>query len=293
MKRFYSDSLYFCLFAATATVAAAPLTPDLGGATTVAITGERAFRSIAANAEGMSQARFTFGQQLFNTFWEPAPGSQPTTDGLGPVFNRAACSDCHSNNGRGRPPAAGGEMESMLVRLSLAGTGTHGEPVGVPGYGDQLQDRAVETIPPEGKAVLSWTEVPGTYADGTAYSLRQPALRFDELAFGALPDHTLTSARIASPLIGLGLLEAVPEATLNDLADPDDADKDGISGRMNKVWDAELQQTRTGRFGWKANQPSLRQQNAGAAIGDMGLTSPVFCSRTPQPAHGSFTTAAW
>ncbi len=283
MKKFYSDSLYFCLFAATATVAAAPLTPDLGGATTVAITGERAFRSIAANAEGMSQARFTFGQQLFNTFWEPAPGSQPTTDGLGPVFNRAACSDCHSNNGRGRPPAAGGEMESMLVRLSLAGTGTHGEPVGVPGYGDQLQDRAVETIPPEGKAVLSWTEVPGTYADGTAYSLRQPVLRFDELAFGALPDHTLTSARIASPLIGLGLLEAVPEATLNDLADPDDADKDGISGRMNKVWDAELQQTRTGRFGWKANQPSLRQQNAGAAIGDMGLTSPVFAAENCAP----------
>jgi CxxC motif-containing protein (DUF1111 family) len=210
MKRFYSYPILF-LFAAAAAVAADPLTPELGGATTVDVTGERAFRSIAANAEGMSQARFTFGQQLFNTLWDPTPGSQPTTDGLGPVFNRAACSDCHINNGRGRPPnRPGGAMNSMLVRISLAGTGTHGEPVGVPGYGDQLQDRAVKDIPPEGKAVLSWTELPGSYADGTAYSLRQPTLRFDKLAFGALPDDTLTSARIASPLIGLGLLEAVP-----------------------------------------------------------------------------------
>ena len=282
MKSFYSNPILF-LFAAAATVAADPLTPELGGATTVDVTGERAFRSIANNAEGMSQARFTFGQQLFNTLWDPALGSQPTTDGLGPVFNRAACSDCHINNGRGRPPGTDGAMNSMLVRISLAGTGTHGEPVGVPGYGDQLQDRAVKDIPPEGKAILSWTELPGTYTDGTAYGLRQPTIRFDDLAFGALPDNTLTSARIASPLIGLGLLEAVPEATLKDMADPDDNNEDGISGRLNKVWDAELQQTRTGRFGWKANQPSLRQQNAGAAIGDMGLTSPVFTEENCAP----------
>ena len=275
--RMNKTCLLLLLLAPAIPAGADTISPELGGATTVDITGERAFKTIAANAEGMSQARFMFGQQLFTTVWAPAPGSQPTTDGLGPTFNRPACSDCHVNNGRGRPPAQTGDpMESMLVRISVAGAGPHGEPVGVPGYGDQLQDRAVDGVPPEGRALLNWQDVPGEYADGSSYTLRQPTVSFDDLAFGELPPDTLTSARIASPLIGMGLLEAVPVETLEALADPDDANDDGISGKVNRVWDVERQTTSAGRFGWKANQPSLRQQNAGAAIGDMGLTTPVF-----------------
>ena len=261
----------------TGTISAGEQSPALGGDTTVAVTGERAFRSIAANATGMSRARFTFGQQLFNTVWEPAPGSQPTTDGLGPVFNRSACSDCHINNGRGRAPDTPDDpMESILVRISLYEEGPNGEPLGVPGYGDQLQDRSIDGVPAEGTARIHWEDVQGEYADGTPYTLRQPVLSIDELAFGKLPSGTRTSVRIASPLIGLGLLEAIPEQTLRDLADPGDEDQDGISGRVNIVWDAVNSRKAVGRFGWKANQPSVRQQNAGAAIGDMGLTTPVF-----------------
>jgi len=272
---------YITILAALAALSspalAGDLSPALGGDTTVDVTGERAFRSIAANAAGMSRARFTFGQQLFNTVWEPAPGSQPTTDGLGPVFNRSACADCHVNNGRGRAPDAPDEpMESILVRISLHGEGPHGEPLGVPGYGDQLQDRSIDGVAAEGTAHMTWETVPGEYADGTPYSLRRPILNFTALAFGELPGDTRVSVRIASPLIGLGLLEAIPERTLRDLADPDDEDQDGISGRINIVWDAVNNREAVGRFGWKANQPSVRQQNAGAAIGDMGLTTPVF-----------------
>jgi len=91
-----------------------------------------------------------------------------------------------------------------------------------------------------------------------------------------LPGNTLTSARVASPMIGLGLLEAVPDETLHALADAGDKDSDGISGRVNIVWDVVNQTEAVGRFGWKANMPSLRQQNAGAALGDMGITTPVF-----------------
>ncbi len=258
-------------------MAAEDLTPALGGETTVEVSSERAFRSIAANATGMSRARFTFGQQLFNTVWEAAPGSQPTTDGLGPVFNRSACADCHVNNGRGRPPeSVGAPMESMLVRISLYAEGPNGEPKGVPGYGDQLQDRSVADIPAEGRAILDWEEVPGEYGDGVSYSLRRPIVSFADLAFGDLPGDVRTSVRVANPLIGLGLLEAIPEESLVAMADPEDDDGDGISGRVNRVWDVENQRQSVGRFGWKANQPSLRQQNAGAAIGDMGLTTPVF-----------------
>ncbi len=254
-----------------------PVSPALGGDTSLAISGERAFRSIAPNAGGMNVARFTFGQQLFDTVWEPAPGSQLTTDGLGPLFNSESCSDCHLGNGRGRPPeSSDGPMGSMLVRISIAGAGEHGESLAVPGYGDQLQDRGVNRVPAEGRALISYAEQSGEYADGTGYSLLSPSLQFIELAYGELPVGVLTSARVASPVIGLGLLESVPEATLRGLMDPDDVDGDGISGRINVVWAADQKKSAIGRFGWKANVPTLRHQNAAAALGDMGITSPLF-----------------
>jgi len=254
-----------------------PVTADLGGSTTVNNAGVQAFRAIAANATGMSHARFMFGKQLFETVWEPAPGSQPTTDGLGPVFNRSACSECHVNNGRGAPPESpDATMDSMLVRLSVPGEDTHGGPEPVPGYGGQLQDRGIDGVPSEGRAQITYEEISGEFADGSKYLLRKPVLRFVELAFGELPGNVLTSARVASPMIGLGLLEAVPDETLHALADAGDKDSDGISGRVNIVWDVVNQTEAVGRFGWKANMPTLRQQNAGAALGDMGITTPVF-----------------
>ncbi len=215
-----------------------PVSAELGGQTTVDRADAQAFRSIAANATAVSHARFMFGKQLFETVWEPAPGSQPTTDGLGPLFNRRACAECHVANGRGRPPESdGGPMDSMLVRLSLSGTDSHGGPKPVPGYGGQLQDRAIEDVPAEGRAIISYEEISGRYADRSEYSLRKPVLRFADLAFDELPAGTMTSVRVASPMIGLGLLEAVPEPTLHALADAGDDNGDGISGRVNLVWD--------------------------------------------------------
>jgi CxxC motif-containing protein (DUF1111 family) len=59
-------------------------------------------------------------------------------------------------------------------------------------------------------------------------------------------------------------------------ADPDDTDENGISGRPNRVWDVASGSVMLGRFGWKANQPRLEQQNSGAFLGDIGITSPLF-----------------
>lgn len=255
---------------------AMPITTELGGDTTRPLATAEAFTFISANAPSKVKGGFTFGNQLFNTIWRPAPGPQPTTDGLGPIFNKEACSDCHINNGRGKPPPeVGAPMDSMLVRLSVPGTDQHGGPVGVPGYGDQLQDRGIEGVPAEGRAIIEWEEIAGAYGDGTSYSLRKPSVRFEDLAYGPLPDDVMTSPRVANPMIGLGLLEMISDNILNALADPDDMDMDGISGRVNIVWDARDRKMATGKFGWKANAPNLTNQNSGAALGDMGITTPT------------------
>ena len=254
-----------------------PLGIDLGGAGSRPLKHDRAFTFPIANLDRDDQRAFFFGNRLFNTNWTQAPGSVDSFDGLGPVFNRVSCSGCHLLDGRGRPPETeGAPMLSMLVRLSVPGRSATGGPLAHPAYGDQLNDRAILGVPAEGRAVISYEEIAGEYDDGEPYSLRQPTVRFEDLAFGPLGDDILISPRVAPAVIGLGLLEAVPEALILALADPEDLDGDGISGRPNRVWDEAAGTVALGRFGWKANAPNLRQQNAGAAVGDIGITSPMF-----------------
>jgi CxxC motif-containing protein (DUF1111 family) len=114
-----------------------------------------------------------------------------------------------------------------------------------------------------------------TYPDGRQVRLRKPVLNLRQWRDGQPTETLLLSPRIANAVHGLGLLEAVPDAGIRAAADPDDADGDGISGRVNTVWDKTQLRPALGRFGWKANEPSLRQQTADAFNGDMGITSPV------------------
>ena len=248
---------------------------DLGGPTTRPIDTDKAFTYLAANAPGERTRPFFFGNRLFNTNWVAFPASVKSFDGLGPTFNRVSCSGCHVRDGRGQPPEEpGAPMQSMLVRLSVAGDAG---PVPHPAYGDQLNDRAIPGVAPEGKAEIRWDPVPGRYGDGTPYELRRPRLTFTGLAHGPL-DAVMTSPRVAPQVIGLGLLEAVPLETLQALADPHDADGDGISGRINWLKDVQGRQV-PGRFGWKANEPDLMAQSSGAAFGDIGLTTSLHPSQ--------------
>jgi CxxC motif-containing protein (DUF1111 family) len=260
---------------------ATPVAAQLGGETTVTATGADAFTHLAANAPTERSRDFALGSRLFAIEWVPFPNPVKIFDGLGPTFNHDACAGCHASNGRGRPPEiAGGAMESMLVRLSVDGAGAHAD------YGDQLNDRALDGGAPEGRAVITHDAVEGIYGDGTPYILHRPRLAFADLAFGSL-DGALVSPRVAPGVIGLGLLEAVPEATLTALADPDDADGDGISGRINRL-DAD---GTVGRFGWKANVADLRHQSAAAAIGDMGLTTSLFPDQNCPPVQAACSAA--
>jgi CxxC motif-containing protein (DUF1111 family) len=161
----------------------------------------------------------------------------------------------------------------MLLRISIPGKSENGGVVPHPIYGDQISERAIFHVAPEGRAEITYTEFPGTYGDGEAFSLRKPNYSISDLKYGDLGKDIMISPRVAPVMIGLGLLQSVPEETLVALADPDDRDGDGISGRPNEVWDSTANKKTLGRFGWKANQPNLRQQNAGAAVGDIGIAT--------------------
>jgi CxxC motif-containing protein (DUF1111 family) len=149
-----------------------------------------------------------------------------------------------------------------------------GEPESDPLYGEQLQTFGVAGVRPEGTPELDYAILTGNYPDGATYQLSSPTYRIDRLQYG--PTRAQLSARVAPATIGLGLLEAIDPSRLAELADPEDSDGDGISGRLNRVWDRQRAQVCAGRFGWKAEQPSLRQQIAAALATDLGVTSQLF-----------------
>ena len=251
-----------------------------GGATTVRKTDQNAFSMPSANLSPTRRLDFSVGNSFFRSPWVIAPSTTTARDGLGPLFNTNGCQNCHIKDGRGHPPAPGAKNAvSMLVRLSIPNDPAFAkliEQVGVipePVYGGQLQDMAVPGVAPEGKVRVEYEPVPVRFKDGTEVVLRKPTLQITQLGYGPMHPDTRFSARIAPPMIGLGLLEAIPDEAILANADPADKNRDGIAGRPNWVWDDAQQKTVLGRFGWKAGQPNLNQQNVHAFSGDMGLTT--------------------
>jgi len=242
-----------------------------GGATTVDDTSSFAFSLPLANLPAEDRRAFAVGNNFFNDNWVTAPASTEGRDGLGPTFNAQSCSSCHFRDGRAQPPAADDPQLGLLFRLSRPGA--DGTPQPVDGYGDQLQDQSINGVPAEGRVVTTYEQLSGSFADGTPYSLIRPTYDIVDLQFGDLPAGTMVSPRIAPAMIGVGLLEAVPEADVRAAADPDDEDGDGISGRANEVVDARTGATVLGRFGWKANVATVEGQVAAAFHGDIGITT--------------------
>jgi len=248
-----------------------------GGAATVQATSHQAFGQPIPGLSPHQQTQFFVGNSFFNRNWVVAPSSTQARDGLGPLYNARSCSACHRHDGRGRPPRHFDEpMVSMLLRLSIAGHDPRAGVMPEPRYGDQLNGLAIPGVEPEGKAAITYEMVSGQFADGEPYQLRRPTYTITDLRYGPLHPDVRLSPRTAPFMIGLGLLEAIPERLLLALADPDDQDGDGISGRPNRVWDWTQQRQVMGRFGWKANQPTVAQQVTGAFLGDIGITSALF-----------------
>ena len=255
-----------------------------GGKASVSVSGFNSFAAPSANMPVIRRMDFHVGNSFFRHPWVPGVGADISRDGLGPLFSTDTCESCHIRDGRGHAPDDGEFNESsMLARLSVPAKTQaerdmliRGGVIPEPVYGGQLQDRGVEGVPAEGKIKVKYSYHTVRFADGYEVELRKPEFSIEELGYGPMADDVMMSFRITPSMIGIGLLEAIPESALLANEDPEDKDNDGISGRANRVWDIQKNMTSIGRFGWKAGVPTLRQQSAGAFSGDMGLTSSLF-----------------
>lgn len=251
-----------------------------GGEGTVHQFDHNAYSLPMANQSMTRRLDFSVGNSFFRNPWVAAPASTDARDGLGPLFNTNSCQGCHIKDGRGHPQDEQGPSVSLFLRLAVPADPErdadtlrkHGF-VPAPVYGSQLQTAAIPGMQKEADLVVSWQARTVTLADGHNVTLRQPIYTIENPNYGPMPDNLLTSPRMAPQMIGLGLLQAIPEPSLLAQEDIEDADSDGISGKANRVWDKAREVTAVGRFGWKAAEPNIHQQSLGAFAGDMGLTS--------------------
>lgn len=244
-----------------------------GGTQTVFINGSGAFSQAFLGLSGDNALNHEVGDLAFEASFVTAPA--PKHPGLGPIFNSVSCVSCHIGDGRGKVPNPGEAMISLLFKMSLPGQDEHGGPLAVPGFGTQLQHRANAGVQAEGTMGIIYTYEQNYFADGTSYELRIPSYSILN-SYVPMPGGTLFSPRLAPPVFGLGLLEAIPEMSIIAREDQGDADGDGISGRANYVWNYETKKTVLGRFGWKAGSPTILQQSASAYLEDMGITTFLF-----------------
>ncbi len=266
--------------------AAEPFEEKSAGAATVRTRADNeAFSQHSPNISFEQELEFKLGNALFQKIWVFSPASTKASDGLGPLYNARSCQRCHIKDGRGHVPhGADDSAVSMFLRLSIPGdspasmAAVH-DYIGTapdPNYGNQLQDFSPPGMVPEYEFSVSYSDISVEMSGDETVTLRAPTYKASSLGYGPLHADAKLSPRVAPPMIGLGLLEAIPASDILANADEDDADGDGISGRPNLVWSKEFDQVMLGRFGLKAGQPTVHQQSAAAFSGDIGISTPLY-----------------
>lgn len=268
-----------------------------GAGTTRKLINADIFSHPSANLTFEGRQQFLVGNGLFRKNWVSSPSSTQASDGLGPMFNARSCQGCHTKDGRGTVPGFDpldrGDTVALLLRLSVPPytdeqrqqlASGHLPLVPEPVYGLQLQNFSVAGVPSEGRLEIDYAPVTVQLNGGESATLMKPTYRIEDLGYGPMREDVQISPRIAQPMIGLGLLEAIHPADILANANADHGD--GISGRPNWVHDLRTGQRTLGRFNWKASQPTVEQQSAAAFSNDMGLSNPLF------PAHEGECTQA-
>lgn len=250
----------------------------------------------AANLDFEGRQEFMVGNGLFRKDWVSSPASTQASDGLGPMFNARSCQACHVKDGRGTVPGfekfEQRDSVALLARLSRPSSVLearerieHGEIQWMPDpiYGHQLQPFAVAGVRAEGQLSIEYRQVPVPLNGGETAVLMQPIYRVKNLNYGPLHPDTVISPRLAPPMLGLGLLEAIHEGDI--LANAARKKPDGVTGKPNWSWTQDGQRV-LGRFSWKAGQPDVHHQSSTAFSNDMGLSTPLFPDH-----HGDCTEA--
>jgi CxxC motif-containing protein (DUF1111 family) len=163
---------------------------------------------------------------------------EDVADGLGPVFNANSCAACHNVG------ATGGGSETVETRF---GTITNG---------------AFDSLADLGGSLI---QTDGIGQQDTCIFVGE---RVPEEA-------TIVAGRRTTPLFGLGLVDAVPDAELLALAAQQARRQPGTAGRPNMVTDIVTGQVAVGKFGWKSQVPNLLQFAAEAYLNEMGITTPL------------------
>ncbi|WP_299349070.1 di-heme oxidoredictase family protein [uncultured Maritalea sp.] len=230
--------------------------------------GPTAFSLADPKLNSSDLAKFNYGRGLFHHEWKVHEHADGTQSGLGPLFSANSCASCHVRDGRGQAPAQGSFSPSFVIAVGIPSLefGTRSDKI----YGSQIQVNGVGT-PPEAIVRVTYITTTKTMATGDLVELQHPVYEATDLAYGELEPEAKLSGRLPQALIGLGFLETVPEETLAQNADPFDLNKDGISGRISFLANGEI-----GRFGWKAETPTVLHQTSKAASGDMGISTPLF-----------------
>ena len=162
-------------------------------------------------------------------------------EGLGPVFNEASCGTCHTG-------PLGGTNNRLETRFGRIVAGAF-DPMVTAG-GSLIQDHAI-----------------GKVGDPPTY----------EFVAEAVPgDATIRASRITTPLFGLGLVDAVPDEELLRLANLQATRTPATAGSPSLVLEISSGHMRVGRFGWKAQVPTLHQFSGDAYLNEMGITNPEF-----------------
>ncbi|MFT7560959.1 MAG: CxxC motif-containing protein (DUF1111 family)/predicted lipoprotein with Yx(FWY)xxD motif [Flavobacteriales bacterium] len=221
------------------------------------------FLQMATNLGYDNGQKFLLGRRVHHSSFVDGTHDEDPDNGVfeesvnlaGSRYVNERCSDCHERNG-GAAVAENGELLDRWV-FKIGDAQGDADPL----FGRVLQPNG--SLGEGDVSIASWTELDN--------GLRSPNYQFNDGAPASF------SARIAPRLLGLGLLEAIPESAIVALADENDSNNDGISGKFNLVVDPENQElTRLGRFGWKAATSSVRHQVAGALNTDIGVRTSVL-----------------
>ena len=242
------------------------------------------------NIAGINIQPFQEGRRLFHTSF--LTGTHPEAGNpvfaaqagkAGPRFQQPSCIACHAEDGKSTP-AQSGALNTMVV---LTGdSDANGNVVPDTRFGGHLEQGLITDAGKtfDGRqailSIASYKTTSGTYPDGTAYTLQTPQYALTDTSGKALDMPAHMSVRAAPHLVGMGLLEAVPESSLQALATASKGDADGAVGKLQIVTDLKNPSLkRVGRFGWRATSATVEQQTAAALNGDIGVTTSILPTR--------------